>query len=423
MYNMNMKKILFIVAILFFTLSVFGQNNSGTPYSKFAIGLLPDNYGAYTAMGGVSAAMRDNYNINFLNPASYTALDTMRFYFQLGVTGEYVDISTYKQHSNYKVAQNASLNMAFRVYKNLFMSLGLTQRSDRGFDLNYVYPIAGESNLYYSQQFEGLGGLNEAYLGVGYKLGKLSLGANIAYLFGRIEDRLTLVMVPMTNGYYLKSQDLTRLSGALVILGAQLPLKIKNKSELTLGTSFNFGTPIHGNRHYTANEISTSGIYYPINDEGLKNGQVFYPFRIIAGASYQYDKKWFFAGDYTFQRMSAYEEFDTEKEFNNYHKIAIGTSLQPNAVGRYWWQRNKYMAGAYFTKSHLNFNSTNINTYGVTVGSQIPIRLPYQELMLGIAVDLGVRGTHQNNQIMEKYVKLRINIAFKELWFMKAKIN
>lgn len=418
-----MKKILFIVAILFFTLSVFGQNNSGTPYSKFAIGLLPDNYGAYTAMGGVSAAMRDNYNINFLNPASYTALDTMRFYFQLGVTGEYVDISTYKQHSNYKVAQNASLNMAFRVYKNLFMSLGLTQRSDRGFDLNYVYPIAGESNLYYSQQFEGLGGLNEAYLGVGYKLGKLSLGANIAYLFGRIEDRLTLVMVPMTNGYYLKSQDLTRLSGALVTLGAQLPLKIKNKSELTLGTSFNFGTPIHGNRHYTANEISTSGIYYPINDEGLKNGQVFYPFRIIAGASYQYDKKWFFAGDYTFQRMSAYEEFDTEKEFNNYHKIAIGTSLQPNAVGRYWWQRNKYMAGAYFTKSHLNFNSTNINTYGVTVGSQIPIRLPYQELMLGIAVDLGVRGTHQNNQIMEKYVKLRINIAFKELWFMKAKIN
>ena len=47
-------------------------------------------------MGGVSAAMRDNYNINFLNPASYTALDSMRFYFQMGVTGEYVDVSTYK---------------------------------------------------------------------------------------------------------------------------------------------------------------------------------------------------------------------------------------------------------------------------------------------------------------------------------------
>jgi hypothetical protein len=422
-----MKNIFISFALLLFSTSLLGQNNSGTPYSKFAIGLLPDNYGAYTAMGGISAAIRDNYNINFLNPASYTALDSNRFYFQLGVTGEHVDISTYKQHATYKVAQNASVNMAFRVYQKLFMSLGLTQRSDRGFDLYYTYPVSGADPYYpvYSmQQLEGLGGLNEFYIGAGYQLGKLSLGMNVSYIFGKIEDRLTLMMQPMTSGYYLKSQTLTRLQGALFTLGAQLPIKIKNKSEIMLGTSFNFGTPLHGNRKYLANKISnTSGQYYTINDEALNNGRVFYPFRIITGASYQYDKKWFFAGDYTFQRMSAYEEFDTEKEFNNYHKIAIGTSLQPNAVGRYWWQRNKYMAGAYFTKSHLNFNSTNINTYGVTVGSQIPIRLPYQELMLGIAVDLGVRGTHQNNQIMEKYVKLRINIAFKELWFMKAKIN
>ena len=112
---MSMKKIFTSIAILLFTLGAWGQNNMGTPYSKFGVGLLPDNYGAYTGMGGVSAAMRDNYNINFLNPASYTALDSMRFYFQMGVTGEYVDVSTYKDHSNYKVAQNASLNMAFRV--------------------------------------------------------------------------------------------------------------------------------------------------------------------------------------------------------------------------------------------------------------------------------------------------------------------
>ena len=71
-----MKKIFTSIAILLFTLGAWGQNNMGTPYSKFGVGLLPDNYGAYTGMGGVSAAMRDNYNINFLNPASYTALDS-----------------------------------------------------------------------------------------------------------------------------------------------------------------------------------------------------------------------------------------------------------------------------------------------------------------------------------------------------------
>ena len=88
-----MKNIFISFALLLFlSTSLLGQNNSGTPYSKYALGLLPDNYGAYTAMGGISAAMRDNYNINFLNPASYTALDSNRFYFQLGITGEHVDI-------------------------------------------------------------------------------------------------------------------------------------------------------------------------------------------------------------------------------------------------------------------------------------------------------------------------------------------
>ena len=94
---MSMKKIFTSIAILLFTLGAWGQNNMGTPYSKFGVGLLPDNYGAYTGMGGVSAAMRDNYYINSLNPASYTALDSMRFYSQMGVTREYVDFSTYKE--------------------------------------------------------------------------------------------------------------------------------------------------------------------------------------------------------------------------------------------------------------------------------------------------------------------------------------
>ena len=420
---MDMKTLIISITISLLTLSAWGQNNMGTPYSKLGVGLLPDNHGAYTGMGGVSAAMRDNYNINFLNPASYTALDSNRFYFQMGITGEYVDVSTYKEHSNYKVAQNASLNMAFRAYKKTFNSLGLVQKSDRGFDLVYSYPMSGDPTMFYVQQLEGLGGLNEAYLGVAYQLGKLSLGVNAAYLFGKVEDRLTLVMQTATSGYYFKSQTLTNISSSLFTFGFQLPLQLKKKSELTLGGSFNFGTSLHGNQTFVANKISNiSGAIINVNNESWENGTIFYPFRMIVGAAYQYNKKWFWAGDYTFQKMSAYKEFGTNREFQDYHKFAVGGALQPNENGRYWWQRNKYTAGAYFTRSQLKSNNTNINTYGVTIGSQLPLRLSRQELMLGVAVDLGMRGTHRNNQILEQYIKLRLNIAFKELWFMKAKI-
>jgi len=420
---MNMKRFFINIVIVLFASNVFGQNNMGTPYSKFAFGLLPDNYGIYTAMGGVSAGMRDNYNINFLNPASYTALDSLRFYYQMGVTGEYVDVSTYKEHTNYKVAQNASVNMAFRVYKKTFISLGLTQRSDRGFDLVYAYPLSGDASQYSVQEFEGLGGLNEVYLGVGYQLGKLAIGINAAYIFGKVEDRLTLTLQPATSGYYIKTQTLTQISNPLFTFGVQLPLKLSKNSDLILGGSFNFKTPLHANQDYLAVQTSnSSGTSFTLNNDNLENSSITYPFRMIVGGSYSYKNKWLIAGDYTFQKMSDYKEFGTDKEFQNYHKVALGGSLQPNPSGRYWWQRNKYMAGTYFTRSHLRFNSTDINTYGATIGTQIPLRLQRQELMLGVAVDLGMRGTHRNNQILEKYAKLRINIAFKEIWFMKAKI-
>lgn len=419
-----MRKILASITLLLITTYIYGQNSSGTPYSKEGFGLLPDNYGAYMGMGGVSAAMRDNYNINYINPASYTALDSVRFYFQTGITAEYVDISSHKIHTHYTVAQNGSVSMAFRAYKKLYMSLGIMQRSNRGFDVYFSDNVRGDFTQYCTQQIEGNGGLNEAYLGLGYQLGQLSVGANISYLFGRVDDRLTMVLQPATSGYYIKTQTVTQMSAALFTLGAQMPFKIGKKSDFVVGTSFNFGTPLHARQTFLAYKMSnTSSSTIPLNNESLENGTIFYPFRITAGASYQYNRRWFLAGDYTFQNMSQYEEFGTGKEYQNYHKVALGGSYQPNATGRYWWQRNKYTAGAYFTRSHLEFNLTDINTYGVTVGGQIPIRTNFgQELLLGIAVDLGMRGTHKNNQILEKYAKLRINIAFKEIWFMKAKI-
>ena len=160
-----MKKIFLLLIISTVYLGSFAQDNIGTPYSVYGLGLLPENNGPFTGMGGVAAAMRDNKNINFLNPASYTALDSNRFHFQFAMTGEYSHISTHKQSSHYQVAQNANLNMAFRLYKTLFFSLGFTEKSDVGYDLLYTNLIPGSSNAYFEQNIQGEGGLNDIYLG------------------------------------------------------------------------------------------------------------------------------------------------------------------------------------------------------------------------------------------------------------------
>lgn len=419
-----MKKIILFCLSVGCTCSLLAQNNTGTPYSMYGIGLLQDNYGPYTAMGGVSAAMRDANNINFLNPASYTALDSNRFYIQLGITGEYVNIATHQESTHYRVAQNAALNMALRLHKNLYASFGFNQRSDIGYDLHYTEMINGSDNEYYNRQISGNGGLNDFYLGLAYRFSNLSIGLNTSLVFGNIEQRTTLIP-GVLGSYYINTRKKIAVHDVIFNLGLQYMMNLSPKSKLTLGSSFNFGSDLTAKKDFMSYKInsSTSSGQQTLDDEVLRKGTIAYPFRIIGGFAYDYKDKWMLAGDYTYQRMSAYEEFDVAQEYKDYHKGSLGISLLPARYGRYWWQRNKYILGTYMVRSHIRLNGHDINTYAVTFGTQMPVRIPNRELLLGISFDLGIRGTEQNGLIQEKFAKIRLNIAFKEGWFMKRKID
>lgn len=418
-----MRKIILSITICLLAATSFAQNNIGTPYSIYGIGLLPDNIGPYTAMGGVSAAMRDNNNINFLNPASYTALDSNRFYFQFGITGEYTHISTHKETANYRVAQNASVNMALRLYQKLFLSFGFNERSDIGYNLLYTDVVPGSEKLPFTQLLQGEGGLNDFYLGLAWQYKNLSIGLNTALVFGKIEQRQTLQAL-LDNSYYVNTSDNKRITDVLFTGGLQYYFKLSPKSKLTLGTAFNFGTKFHTEREYIAYKVNSStGTTVNLNDETLQRGDIKYPFRINSGIAYDFKDRWMVAGDYTFQQMSAYEEFGKNMNFKDYHKGALGVSFMPERYGRFWWQRNKYMLGTYYTSSHIDLKNTRINTYAFTVGAQMPIMIPNRELLLGVNFDFGIRGSEKNGLIQEKFGKIRVNIAFKEGWFMKRKIN
>ncbi|MDR2414560.1 MAG: hypothetical protein LBD64_06205 [Odoribacteraceae bacterium] len=419
-----MKKIISVLLTSFLAVAATAQNNVGTPYSKYGIGLLPENYGAYVGMGGVSAAMRDRHNINYLNPASYTALDSFRFYFQAGYAGEHVNISSYYARATYSVAQTASINMGFRLAKKLFASFGFNERSDIGYDMRFTNQVAGDPYSFFYQLIEGEGGLNDAYFGLGYQWGKLSIGVNASYIFGKVEDRQTLQPISLAGNpinYYVKTRTQNHIHDVLFTFGAQYPVRVSESSLLTLGGTYNFGTYLSGKRVFEAYELTTSEKDTLILREVPDHGKIFYPARFTLGGSYEWNYRWMISGDYTFQEMKKYKEFgEVTDMFTNYHKLAIGGAYTPN--GRYWWQRNRYMAGSYFTKSHINLLEHNINTFGVTLGVQIPFYYANQELMLGVAADAGVRGRQAAGLMMEQFAKIRLTIAFKERWFMKPKI-
>lgn len=411
---------LFILSIL--SIYVYGQDNSGSPYSLYGIGLQPENNGPYTAMGGVSAAMRDNRNINFLNPAAYTALDSMRFNFQAALSGEVTWISTHKESSHYNVAQNAYLVMALRLYKKLYFSFGFTEKSDVGYDILYSDRISGSANTTFNQNIQGEGGLNDMYAGFGWRYKNLSLGINFSYVFGKLEKRQTLA-ANMPSSYYIRTSENVRIHDILFNPGIQYKFKMTPKSNLTLGTSINFTQRMWAKKEFISYKVHSTGTSTMLDDETLKRGYIKYPFRINSGLTYEYKNKLQIAGDYTFQKMSAYEEFGVKQNLQNAHKAALGISWTPEEMGRFWRQRNTYMAGAYFNDSEIHIKDTDIRTYGFTLGAQMPFYIQNNALLLGVALDFGVRGTEKDGLVREKFAKLRINIAFKEFWFMKRKIN
>ncbi len=415
------RYILLFVLFLSFSGLLSAQSNTGSPYSMNGIGLLPDNFGPYTSLGGVSAAMRDDNNINFLNPASYTAFDSNRFYIQLGMVGEYVHIATHQEKSKYRVAQNAALNMGLRLARNLYTSFGFNQRSDIGYDLYYHKEIAGDNGVYYTQQISGKGGLNDVYLGLAYKWKEFSIGVNTSYTFGNLERRLTLIPL-LTNAYTINTQEKIDATGAIFTFGLQYRLHLSPTSKLTLGSAFNLSSALNATKNYTAYKVNSSS-NETLEDEEVDRGTIRYPERIIGGFSYDYKDKWTVSGDYTFQAMSKYREFGSLQDFKDYHKVSLGISLLPAHNGRRWWQRNRYNVGGYAVRSQIYLNNTYINTFALTLGSQIPVFIQNRELLLGVAFDGGVRGTRKNGLIQETFARVRLNIAFKEGWFMKRKIN
>ena len=68
------------------TLAVIAQNGTMTPYSRYGYGILKDNAtAAQRNMGGVGYAMISGRQINVMNPASYAAIDSLTFLFDMGI--------------------------------------------------------------------------------------------------------------------------------------------------------------------------------------------------------------------------------------------------------------------------------------------------------------------------------------------------
>ena len=184
-----MKKIL--AAVLFTALATpsFAQSGTNSPYSQYGLGLLSDQTSGFNrGMNGLGLGFREHNQVNYINPASYSSIDSLSFIFDVGISGQ---VTNFDEGGVKKNANNSNFEYAvagFRAARHLGVSFGIIPFTNVGYNYSNtanVGGITGSDATSYVNTYSGSGGLHQIYVGAGWEPIKgFSAGANAAYLWG-----------------------------------------------------------------------------------------------------------------------------------------------------------------------------------------------------------------------------------------------
>ena len=397
------------------------QNNTNSPYTRYGYGDLSDqSFGNSKAMGGIAFGLRDGAQINPLNPASYTAIDSLTFLFEGGVSLQNMNISGSGVKLNAKNSSFDYLAMQFRLHPRIAMSIGLLPFSNVGYSVSDSKVDNGVSQ---TRSFTGDGGLHQLYGGIGVKVLKnLSLGVNASYFWGDITRTRTIIYPATSESYSYIQQMGVSISDYKLDFGTQYTLDFNKKHSMTIGAVF---SPKHKlNNDYTVTtQVSTT------NSNNL-DATLELPNTFGVGFTYNYDKRLTVGADYSLQQWSktkfgvntsddaVREDFNETYTYCNRHKVSVGAEYIPNLMGRSYLSHIKYRLGAYYTTPYYKIGGKEATReYGVTAGFGLPV--PRSRSILSISGQFVRISGQESAFVNENIFRVSIGLTFNERWFFK----
>ena len=401
------------------------QNNTNSPYTRYGYGDLSDqSFGNSKAMGGIAFGLRDGAQINPLNPASYTAIDSLTFLFEGGVSLQNMNISGSGVKLNAKNSSFDYLAMQFRLHPRIAMSIGLLPFSNVGYSVSDSKVDNGVSQ---TRSFTGDGGLHQLYGGIGVKVLKnLSLGVNASYFWGDITRTRTVIYPATSESYSYIQQMGVSISDYKLDFGTQYTLDFNKKHSMTIGAVF---SPKHKlNNDYTiTTQVSTT------NSNNL-DATFEVPNTFGVGFTYNYDKRLTVGLDYSLQQWSktkfdvntpdeaVREDFKETYTYCDRHKISVGAEYIPNLIGRSYLSHIKYRLGAYYTTPYYKVGGKEATReYGVTAGFGLPV--PRSRSILSISGQFVRISGQEAAFVNENIFRVSIGLTFNERWFFKRRVE
>jgi hypothetical protein len=404
---------------------VFAQLRIVSPYSRFGIGDLADNNNAWNmSMGQLGIGIQSPHHVNYANPASYGAFDSLSFVFEGGFNGEVVTLTSDFQKVTRSHASLGYLLFGMPVNKWWKTSLGLVPFSDVGYNVaNYEeYPESGTVVRLYS----GSGGISRLYWGNTVRFfRKLSVGVNTSYLFGSMLRQAVVVFPDSLNSMNFREDFYVTMNDLQFSFGAQYKTKINNDIALTLGGVFTPTFNMAAKTDVLATTFLITGASIEsirdtlFNAEGIK-GDIVLPVMLGGGFSFEKTDKWMVGVDYKWQNWEKFRAFGQSDSLVNSWQINAGGQFIPN-IDNYnnYFARVQYRLGFTYNNTYLSLRNHQLNEYAVALGFGFPLR--GIKTMVNLGFQFGARGTIQDQLIKESYFKVVVGFSIYERWFVKRK--
>ena len=421
----NMNKILGCLVLLFTTTTVFAQS----PYSQYGFGDLSDqSVGFNKGMGGVGLAFNKGNEVNPMNPASYASIDSMTMIFDGGLSGQITNFKEGERKLNAKSGGFDYVMGSFRLIKNVGVTFGVMPFSD--IDYNYTSTTTlSDSELKMYSQFKGKGGLNQLFVGAGFRVFKpLTVGFNFSYLWGDFEKSASTIGSSDVNILY--KEYTASVNNYKLDFGMQYSQPM-GKDLLTLGAVFSPGHKLGSDPEGRIVSTNSSLLKSDSTSYKITNG-LSIPTSIGVGLAYIHDQKLRVGADFRLQKWGSvdYPAF-TDNSYalrsgllKDSYKLNVGAEWIPNPRStRSVFHHIRYRLGAGYTTPYYYINGQEgPKDLQLSLGIGVPIMNAYNNRSI---LNISAQWQHRSadNLITENTFRLNIGITFNERWFSKMKVE
>lgn len=429
------RKVVSVILMSICVMPVFAQSGTNSPYSQYGLGQLSEQTSGFNrGMNGLGLGFREHNQVNYLNPASYSSMDSLTFIFDAGLSGQITNFSEMGHKVN---ANNADFEYAvagFRAFKHVGVSFGIIPFTNVGYNYSITDYLNGDRSTTYTNTYSGSGGIHQVYLGAGWEFLKgLSIGANISYIWGDIErsvvNSYSDAWVNTLSKYYTATVNSYKLN-----VGLQYSLDINKRNSLTVGLTYELGHKLNSDPSCKVISMNSSTAVADTSSFSVKNGLEI-PVSFGAGLMWNHNNKLKLGTDFVYQKWgdTKYPVYEVVNDVPSYalsdnyysdkYKVTVGGEFCNNSMSRNFFDRIRFRAGMSYSTPYYKINGQDgPKEISVSAGFGIPIINSYNNRSM---LNISGQWVHSaaKGMLTENTFRINIGMTFNERWFMKWKVD